>query len=72
MTKPVGDRATARTQEPLQLPPHSAPEPDYAIELPGLLDRTLELGKVFPGVCFSRGLFFQGFDRGNHPETGFL
>jgi hypothetical protein len=61
MTKPVGDRATARTQEP-----------DYAIELPGLLDRTLELGKVFPGVCFSRGLFFQGFDRGNHPETGFL
>jgi Uma2 family endonuclease len=31
MTKLVGDRATARTQEPLQLPPNSAPEPDYAI-----------------------------------------
>ena len=31
ITKLIGDRATARTQEPLQLPPNSAPEPDYAI-----------------------------------------
>jgi Uma2 family endonuclease len=31
MTKLIGDRATARTQEPLPLPPNSAPEPDYAI-----------------------------------------
>jgi Uma2 family endonuclease len=31
MTKLIGDRATPRTQEPLHLPPNSAPEPDYAI-----------------------------------------
>jgi Uma2 family endonuclease len=31
ITKLIGGRATARTQEPLQLPPNSAPEPDYAI-----------------------------------------
>lgn len=31
ITKLIGDRATARTQEPLQLPPNSLPEPDYAI-----------------------------------------
>ena len=31
MTKLIGDRATVRTQEPLQLLPNSAPEPDYAI-----------------------------------------
>ncbi len=31
ITKLIGDCATARTQEPLQLPPNSAPEPDYAI-----------------------------------------
>jgi Uma2 family endonuclease len=31
ITKLIGDRATARTQEPLQLPPNSVPEPDYAI-----------------------------------------
>ncbi len=31
ITKLIDDRATARTQEPLQLPPNSAPEPDYAI-----------------------------------------
>ena len=31
MMKLIGDRATVRTQEPLQLLPNSAPEPDYAI-----------------------------------------
>jgi len=31
MTKLIGDRATVRTQEPLQLLPNSAPEPDYAV-----------------------------------------
>ncbi|MBW4515515.1 MAG: Uma2 family endonuclease [Timaviella obliquedivisa GSE-PSE-MK23-08B] len=31
ITKLIGDRATARTQEPLQLLPNSLPEPDYAI-----------------------------------------
>jgi Uma2 family endonuclease len=31
MTRLVGELAIARTQEPLQLPPNSAPEPDYAI-----------------------------------------
>lgn len=29
--KLIGDRATARMQEPLQLPPNSLPEPDYAV-----------------------------------------
>jgi Uma2 family endonuclease len=31
MTRLVGELAIARTQEPLQLPPNSAPKPDYAI-----------------------------------------
>ncbi len=31
LPKLVGDRATCRSQEPIIIPPHSAPEPDYAI-----------------------------------------